>query len=127
MNAEGSPERTKHRFLRIAMGLVLVVIGLYATLRLGLANVFSEDESVRSIAQFLIFVGLVFAQVGSGFVQVFSGGRSWPGQALFGICFLVSAVIILVGLHHVFGVPPVGMYLMLVGFGSCTIAAFAVK
>lgn len=124
---------SEHRYtvsdqvIRMVMGLTILAIGLYSALCLGLANVFSEDNGTKAVAQFLVFIGLLFGQVGAGFVQFVSRNRRWVGQALFCLCFLISAAIIVVGLKSVFSTPPVGIYLMLIGFASAIIAAFAMK
>src|ERR1043166_4247154 len=70
----------KERLIRMAMGVTILVIGLYSALALGLKHIFSDDDSVRGISQFLIIIGLAFCQVGAGFVQLFGGNKMWAGQ-----------------------------------------------
>ncbi len=123
-----SPSPTRQDIVvRTLMWMSIFVIGLYSSIIIGLANIFSDDIEIRALSMFLIFVGLMFCHTGAALGIYFRQSKRSVTKGMFCICFVASFVMVILGLSNVFSQSPAAIYLILVGFVSAVIAALSMN
>lgn len=112
--------------MRTVAGVAILSIGLLAVL-LGGPRLFSTDEAQVALATFLVFGGLVAALTGASLVKFYYGSSILAGRVLFGLCFAVATVMMVIGLIVTFFDIGISAYLLSVGFIAALISALAFK
>jgi hypothetical protein len=117
----------RERLMRVLIGVTFVVIGLVAVLPLGLPKIFSPIGDEVGVAMFLVFGGEIAALSGAGLTKYYYTSSDLIGKVLFGLCFVVSVVLMIAGLVSVFSDIGVSIYLLTVGFVGALLSALALK
>ncbi len=117
----------RERLMRVLIGITFVVIGLVAVLPLGLPKIFSPNGDEVGVAMFLVFGGEVAVLSGAGLTKYYFASNDVIGKVLFGLCFVVSVVLMIAGLTTVFSDIGISAYLLVVGFVGALLSALALK
>src|SRR5262245_43243273 len=110
---EPSPQE---KAMQALLGIILAVIGFITVVVLGLPQAFSPARDQSAVALFLIFGGELAALSGAWLTQYYYAGQARLGKLLFGIGFIISVVVIIAGLSHIFSEIGAGVFLLIVGF-----------
>jgi hypothetical protein len=100
-------------------------IGVAAAV-LGVWGIYAENETIGGL---LVFMGLAIMLLGAHFASMpAEPKREVPlvGNYLFGLCFVSSVFILIVGMVNIFNTPMPSLYLMAVAILSAAIAAWSV-
>lgn len=127
MNETDTPPLRQDSLMQGLMGASIFLLGLCGALPLGVINIFTLDDGDRAVSMVLVFMGLVFCHAGAAVVQQFCPQQKVRGQTLFFVTFVASLGIVLTGLLCAFSEPGTGLYMVVIGFFSCLVAALATK
>jgi hypothetical protein len=112
--------------MRIVVGVTILAIGLVAVL-MGIPRLFSTNPAESTFAGFLVFGGMVAALTGSSLMKFYYGTSLMVGRLLFGLCFVISTLLMVVGLVLAFTSIGISTYLLVIGFLGAVISALALK
>lgn len=113
--------------MQALFGIILAVIGLIAITVLGLPQAFSADGNTAAVALFLVMGGEVAALSGAWLTKYYYLSNARLGQVLFGVGFVLSVAVVIVGLSHIFSEMGAGIFLVIVGFIGAFTSALALK
>ena len=117
--------RLRESLIREFFGITLAGIGL-AALVLGLTQVYSPDGDRSWIAMFLIFGGEIATLSGAWLARTYQC-IDISSKVLYTVCFVVSVILMVMGLFNVFTEPAISLYLLIVAFLAAFVSAWILR